>query len=290
MFDLPFGSPQQPVAARRYRLIRAAMCPFAQRPVIARALLGLEDAVSLGTTSSVNTEQGWQFALDEGGRDPVLQVPGVRELYQASAPDYTGPFSVPVLVDTATGQIVRRESMEILRDFSTTFRPLHRAGAPDLYPPAWQSQIDEWNEKLSQELVANIYRMGRTTEQAVYDQAFDACFASLDALEQRLASRRYFHGERLTETDIVLFTPLVRFDLIYHPVFGANRQYLRDYPHLWGYVRELYQMPAFKDSTDFAAIKQGYYSGTGSRYVYAREIVPKGPDLSAWDAPHGRSG
>lgn len=285
MFDQAFGTPQQPVAAGRYRLIRAAVCPFAQRPAIARSLLGLEDAVSMGTAQSVKTDQGWLFGLDEGGRDPVLGVGSVTDIYRASEPSYEGPFSVPVLVDTATGKIVRRESLEIVRDFTTAFRPLHAPGAPDLYPEAWQPRIDEWNAKISQDFVDPIYRMGLATEQADYDEAFDICFAALDELERQLSQHRYFHGDALSETDIVLFTPLVRFDLIYRPVFGANKRRLTDYPNLWGYARELYGMPAFRSTTDFEAIKRGYYCG--GRWTH-RQIVPKGPDLSVWDTPHGR--
>src|SRR5690625_7886893 len=42
------GRDGYPVEAGRYRLVAARACPWANRSVIVRRLLGLEDAISLG--------------------------------------------------------------------------------------------------------------------------------------------------------------------------------------------------------------------------------------------------
>lgn len=39
-------------------------------------------------------------------------------------------------------------------------------------------------------------------------------------------------------------------------------------------------------TTDFQAIKEGYFGSKGVTSGYG--IIPKGPDQSGWDAPHGR--
>lgn len=290
-FNKPFGraAGQLPVEANRYRLIWSVTCPFAQRVAIARQLLGLEDIVSLATTHPVNAGDGWQFSLAPAGIDPVLGVPSLPALYQQAAPDYDGPFSVPTLVDTQSQTIVRKESLEILRDFSTAFKPLHAAKAPDLYPEPLRQEIDEWNQKLTTSLLNGLNKIGCAQDQASYDAASEAFFTSLQEIDARLANRPYFHGHQLTETDIVLYTPLVRLEIFYAPVFGANKHSLRDFPNLWSYLRNLYAHPAFRDTTDFEAIKTGSYLGKIGQTILQRPVVPAGPDLSHWSSPRQRT-
>lgn len=283
------GTDQLPIEANRYRLVWAVPCPFAQRAAIARQLLGLEDIISLATAHPVNTGEGWQFSLDPDGVDPMLKVDSVPALYQLAGDHYDGPASVPVLVDHKTQEIVRRESLEILRDFSTAFKPLHTAKAPDLYPEALRADIDEWNAKLSASITLGVNQIGFAEDQAAYNQASEAFFTALQEVDERLASRRYFHGPQLTETDIVLYTPLVRLEVFYEPVFGANKQPLRDFPHLWAYLRELYAIPAFRDTTDFETFKVGSFLGKIGQTRLSRPVVPAGPDMSHWSAPHERT-
>ena len=53
-----------------------------------------------------------------------------------------------------------------------------------------------------------------------------------DLLEERLATRRYLLGDRLTEADWRLFTTLVRFDPVYVSHFKCNLRRIVDYPNL----------------------------------------------------------
>ncbi len=90
----------------------------------------------------------------------------------------------------------------------------------------------------------------------------------------------------LTEADIRLFTTLVRFDAVYHNHFRCNRNKLTEFPALWGYARDLYQTPGFGETVDFDHIKRHYYCTHDM--LNPSRIVPKGPELSGWDDPHGR--
>ncbi len=288
-FDEAFGTEEQPLEKDRYILVRAEPCPYAQRPAIARELLGLEDTIDLVTVNPVNTENGWSFSYGRQDTAPVFDAAYVSEIYKESHPDYEGPYAVPLLADKINKKVVRKESIDILRDFTTAFSDFHAEGAPNLYPQALQDKIDRWNTIITDRLLTDIYRMGHTEDQEEYDQAFDRYFDFLDQMEERLSENRYFFGSQLTETDIVLFTPLVRLDIAYYPVFSANKHRLEDYLHLSGYMRELFQIPAFRKTTNFEAIKKGYYTGTGGAYVYSRSIVPKGPDTSHWYLPHNRN-
>ena len=104
-------------------------------------------------------------------------------------------------------------------------------------------------------------------------------------LEQLLASRRYLLGDELTEADWRLFPTLVRFDPVYNGHFKCNLRRLIDYPNLWGYTRELYQLPGIAQTVEFDEIKRHYYMTHPS--INPSRIVPLGPRID-FDAPHGR--
>ena len=77
-----------PVDAGRYRLIAARACPWANRTLIVRRLLGLEDAISVGLPGPTHDADSWTFDLDPGGVDPVLGIPRIKDAYLKRFPDY----------------------------------------------------------------------------------------------------------------------------------------------------------------------------------------------------------
>ena len=281
-FNKPFNTEEQPIEKDRYRLLWAALCPYAHRAVIARKLLGLDKVISLGTLDYRRGEEGWQFSLDPDGVDPVLKKPTIKSVYNYSEPNYEGPYSVPALVDLKTEKIVRKESAEILHEFATVFKPLHKEDAIDLYPESLAKQIDEWNEKLAIAVNDGVYGMGFAKTQNEYDLAFNRFFDSLDEVEESLSNQRYINGNTITETDIRFYTTMIRFDVVYYGMYGANKKRIEDYPNIFNYLKDLYQTPGFGDTTDFEAIKVGYYVSGG------REIVPGGPSVDKWQEPHDR--
>lgn len=288
-FTTPFGDRpgELPVEANRYRLLWAPICPWAHRAVIVRKLLGLEDVISLGTAHPVRTAQGWSFALDEGGVDPVLGIRYLPEIYAKSDPDYTGRATVPTLVDVKQGVVVNNDYFKLTHYFEVAFKPFHKPDAPDLYPVALRNDIDALNEIIFHEVNNGVYKAGFAQSQSAYESAWDTLFLRLDLLEQRLSTQRYLFGDRITDADIRLYVTLARFDVAYYSVFRANRNRLIDFPHLWAYARDLYQTPGFGDTTDFHAIKQGYQLGDFAANPY--QILAKGPDVSGWHAPHHRA-
>ncbi|MBM7493035.1 putative glutathione S-transferase [Micromonospora luteifusca] len=286
----PGGGPDEqgrwPLEAGRYRLIWCRACPWAHRARIVRGLLGLDDAISLGTVDPIRDERGWAFALDPDGFDPVLGVSFLSEAYLATDPDYTGRVTVPALVDTLTGRVVTNDYPQLTLDFSTEWRRLHAPDAPDLYPVALRPEMDALMAEIHTDVNNGVYRCGFATSQEAYDEAFRALFARLDALSERLAGQRYLLGDSITEADVRLFTTLVRFDAAYHGHFKCNRNKLTEMPVLWAYARDLFQTPGFGETVDFDHIKRHYY-GT-HRQINPSAIVPLGPDESGWSTPHGR--
>lgn len=137
-----------------------------------------------------------------------------------------------------------------------------------------------------QDVNNGVYRAGFAESQQTYDEVYRRLFARLDQLSERLSTRRYLVGDTITEADIRLFTTLVRFDTAYHGHFKCNRNKLSEDPVLWAYTRDLFQTPGFGDTVDFDHIKRHYYQVHAD--INPTRIVPLGPDLSGWLAPHHR--
>jgi putative glutathione S-transferase len=263
----PLEPPTWPVEPGRYRLLAAKACPWATRAIIVRRLLGLEDVLSLGLAGPTHDERSWSFALDPGGRDPVLGIERLQEAYLARDPAYDKGITVPAMVEISSGQVVTNDFPRLTHDLFFEWRDHHRPDAPD-------------------EVNNGVYRCGFAGSQEAYDEAYERLWATLDWLEARLTDRRYLMGDAVTEADVRLYTTLARFDAVYHGHFKCNRQKLTELPALWGYARDLFQQPAFGDNTDFGQIKQHYY--VVQTDVNPSQIVPQGPDESGWRAPHGR--
>lgn len=282
----PNGEPGWPVEPGRYRLIAARACPWANRAVIVRRLLGLEEVISLGQPGPTHDSRSWTFDLDEGGRDPVLGIERLQEAYFKRFPNYPRGITVPAIVEVPSGQVVTNNFPQITLDLSTEWRGFHRPGAPDLYPQSLRHEIDEVNKRVFTEINNGVYRCGFAGSQEAYDAAYERLWTALDWLEERLEGQRFLVGDSITEADVRLFTTLARFDAVYHGHFKCNRQKLSEMPVLWSYARDLFQTPGFGDTIDFVQIKQHYY--IVHEDINPTGIVPRGPALSGWLTEHGR--
>jgi putative glutathione S-transferase len=265
----------------RYHLYVSYACPWASRAMIFRKLKGLEDVIGVSVVGPLMLENGWEFA-DEP--DPLLGIRCMHQLYTRAKPDYTGRVTVPALWDKQRETIVSNESAEVIRMLNSAFDEWGRDDL-DFYPEELRDEIDEVNAFVYPHINNGVYRAGFATRQEAYEEAVTEVFDGLDELERRLAGRRYLCGSRLTEADWRLFTTLIRFDPVYVGHFKCNVRCLREYPNLWGYTRELYQMPGIAETVDFDHIKRHYYMSHPT--VNPTRIVPAGPRLDL-DAPHGR--
>ncbi len=275
-----------PVEAGRYRLIAARACPWANRTLISRRLLGLEGAISVGMPGPTHDKRSWTFDLDPGGVDPVLGYERLQQAYFARFPDYPRGITVPAVVDIPTRAVVTNDFQQITRDFATEWTEHHRAGAPDLYPEAQREEIDALNKWMLHRVNNGVYKVGFAGSQEDYEREYTLLWEALDELEERLGRSRYLMGPSITEADVRLFPTLIRFDPVYHGHFKANRQTLASMPNLWNYTRDLFQTPGFGDTVDFAQIKRHYY------YVHEdinpTQIVPAGPALEPLLEAHDR--
>jgi putative glutathione S-transferase len=262
----------------RYHLYVSLACPWASRTVIVRQLKHLEDVLPMTIVDPVRDERGWRFT--DADPDPVNGFTFLSQAYELTEPGFDDRVTVPVLFDTQTNRIVNNESADIVR-------MLNRWSdhGPDLYPEDLRTAIDEVNDRVYNSVNNGVYRAGFATTQEAYEEAFDELFASLDWLDDRLATRRYLLGDDITEADWRLFVTLVRFDAVYVGHFKCNLRRVADYAHLSGYLRDLYQHPGIADTVDFDHIKRHYY--VTHPQLNPTRIVPKGPELDLW-ATHDR--
>ena len=277
------GSSGFPAAAGRYHLYACLCCPWSQRAVIGRLLKGLESAISLSYVDPYRDARGWAFT---GGQfvDHVSGFEFLGEAYAATDPSFDERYSLPVLWDTETRQIVSNESGEILRMLNEAFAAFAENDV-DLYPVALRPEIDALNELIYENVNNGVYEAGFSRNQAVYEAACNGVFAVLDQLEERLARTRYLVGDTPTEADWRLFPTLVRFDTVYYVHFKVNRRRIVDYPNLWGYARDLYQLPRIAETVDMDQIKRHYF--TTHDMINPSRLIPVGPEID-FLAPHGR--
>ncbi|KPK11276.1 MAG: glutathionyl-hydroquinone reductase YqjG [Myxococcales bacterium SG8_38] len=274
-----------PAEAGRYHLYVSYACPWAHRTLIFRKLKGLERMISLSVVNHFMGSDGWTFHETDGViPDPIHDAEFLHQVYTAADPGFTGRVTVPVLWDKKTGTVVSNESSEIIRMFNSAFD--HLGAKPgDFYPEALREEIDAVNERVYHTLNNGVYKCGFATSQEGYEEAFVELFDTLDWIEARLSEQRYLVGDRITEADWRLFTTLLRFDSVYYSHFKANLRRIVDYPNLWAYTRELYQVPGVRDTVSMHHIKHHYYGSHET--INPTRIVPLGPAID-FDEPHRR--
>lgn len=281
----PSGTGGFKAEPNRYHLYVSLACPWAHRTIIYRKLKGLEGMISMSVVNAFMGNEGWTFAAGEGViADPIFNALNVHEIYTAAQADYTGRVTVPILWDKKTNTIVSNESPEIIRMLDSAFDDVGAIWS-DFSPPELLAEIDELNAFIYPNINNGVYRAGFATTQAAYDEAVADVFSALDTLEERLSTRRYLTGKTITEADWRLFTTLVRFDAVYVGHFKCNLRRIVDYPNLWAYLRDLYQVPGIADTVAMDYIKTHYYGSHET--INPTRIVPIGPYID-FNAPHGR--
>ena len=290
-FTTPFGEGEGelPVEEGRYRLLWAPVCPWANRSIIVRQLLGLEDVISVGTLDPIRPDvpwSDWAFTLDEGEKDPVLGIHLLSEVYKKADPNYQGRFTVPALVDLKTGAVVNNDYFNLTLYFETAWKKYHKKHAPNLYPEELREEIDKLNAYIFHDVNNGVYKAGFATSQEAYSHAYHLVFDAFDVLEERLSKQRFLFGDYVTESDVRLYVTLARFDVAYFNGFRVNKKMLRDYTNLWAYARDLYAEDAFGKNTNFEAIKKHYH--LCCLKTNPNSILPLGPDLEPWKEPANR--
>lgn len=285
----PGGEGGFPAEPDRYHLYVSYACPWAHRTLIFRALKGLEDVISVSVVHPLMPAESWIFGEYPGATvDHVNNASYLVENYLKADPGFDGLVTVPVLWDKKRQTIVNNESSEIIRMLNSAFdeyASVDDRTNVDYYPQALREEIDAINKSVYHDINNGVYRAGFAKTQEAYNKAYDRLFDTMDELEARLSKQRYLIGEQITEADWRLFTTLVRFDAVYYSHFKINRKRLIEFPNLWAYTRELYQVPGVAETVNMDHIKRHYFGS--HRSINPTGIVPQGPDIDFMQ-PHGR--
>lgn len=281
----PTGEGSFAAEPSRYHLYVSYACPWAHRTLIMRELKGLQDMISLSVTHWLMADRGWTFEPGPGViPDSVNGARTLYEIYLIDNPKLTGRATTPLLWDKKQRRIVSNESADIMRMFDSAFDGLG-ARAADYNPRELRREIDALNDHIYDTLNNGVYKAGFASTQDAYEEAARGVFDTLDELEKRLAKNRYLLGSRIVETDWRLFTTLVRFDAVYFGHFKCNLRRISDYPNLFAYTRDLFQVPGIAATVHFDHIKNHYYQS--HKTINPTGIVPVGPAVD-FNAPHGR--
>ena len=281
----PSGKAGFKAESGRYHLYVSLACPWAHRTLIFRALKDLTDHIDVSVVHPDMLTEGWTFEHDGPAQgDALYGSEFAHNLYTRADPDYSGRVTVPILWDKHQDTIVSNESSEIIRMFNSAFDDL-TGNQLDFWPQEMRTEIEEVNQRIYDTVNNGVYKSGFATSQEAYDAAVHPLFDSLDWLEDRLAANRYLMGDRLTEADWRLFTTLIRFDPVYHLHFKCNKKRIIDYPNLWAYTRELYQIEGVAETVHMGHIVRHYHYSHES--INPHRILPVNPDLNYLE-PHGR--
>ncbi|CCI39756.1 unnamed protein product [Albugo candida] len=283
----PSGAQDAPFTAERgrYHLYVSLASPFSCKALMALKLKRLEDFIGVSITHCVlqrtrpndpaDEHIGWVFVDPEktpmlpepngigsyptagATTDPVNKADSIRDLYEICFEGVL-PYSVPVLWDKKTRQIVSNDSGDIVRMLNYAFDALVTDSSIDLYPGEVRDHVDKMLAWIDNEITENIVRLSKAFTQQVYEAAVLDLYKSLNHLETHLAHHRYLCGSFLTEADLSLFVFLIRFDQVYYDLLKANRRRIEDYPNLRNYIRDLYQIPAIQKSVDMRHIRAAF--------------------------------
>ncbi|RLM59698.1 glutathione S-transferase family protein [Halobellus sp. Atlit-31R] len=271
---------EYPAESGRYHVYISRACPWAHRVAMTRRLLGLEDDISLSIVEPVRYEDGWEFSAEFP--DPLYDEAYLRHLYTRAEADYTGRVTVPVLWDRERETIVNNESREIMRMLGTEFAD---ADGVDLWPAGYRDEVDRVIDEVYEPINNGVYRAGFADTQDAYDAAVAEVFDALDRWEAVLDEQRFLAGDVFTEADLAMFVTLVRFDHVYHTHFKCNRRPIHEYPNLWNYTKEIYQLPGVAETVNLDHITRHYYVSHDE--VNPKRLVPTGPDID-FTEPHDR--
>ena len=293
-FSVPFGDGEgeQKAEAGRYRLVWAYGCNWSNRASIVRELLGLEDAISVTVVGHGNHERnlGWEFVNDPGGVDAATGVRFLSELYYNGDPDYTGRPTVPALIDVRTKTVASNDYHHLTNYFEVAFKPFQKPDAPDLYPENLRAEIDSLNVWLFNNVNNGVYKCGFAQTIEAYDAAYEVLYDSLDLLEKRLDTRRFLFGDYVTDSDVRLYVTLARFDSAYAIThLGPTKHRLVDYKNLWGYARELWQIPAFRNNTFFREFSRPEFKSKSFFTPYMERFIDQIDFEGLWGTPVHRS-
>ena len=267
----------------RYHLYVSLACPWAHRTLIVRKLKKLDDAITVSVVDPFMGDDGWAFSAPDGSltpgatRDDLNGARYLHEIYTKARRDYTGPrhgagVMGPRDRDHRQQRVVRDNpdvQFGIQRARRRGRRPLSAGAARGDRRTQRRHLRHRQQRRLQVRLrqIAGGLRGG--FRPAVRDARPARAAPGAPALSLRRRAR-----PRPTGGCSPRWCVSTR---VYYSHFKCNLRRIIDYSNLWGYTRDLYQVPGVAETVSLAHIKRHYYASHAM--INPTRIVPKGPAI-----------
>lgn len=267
--------PEDAGTGEHHALIVGRSCPWAHRAWLVWTLRRLEPSLRLVMVEPDPEAGRWRFPA------PFLGCDSLADLYRRSGGNRQARATVPLLVRLDTGRILLNESARVIELLNQWPAP---PDAPDLEPAEAREAIQVWRERFQDAVNDGVYRCGFARAQGAYDRAQAELFGALEE-----ANRALEEGERngrpwlCTEegpslADVVLFPTLIRWEMVYAPLFGCSQRPLWHLPALWRWRGRFLALPGVAATCPADAWRRDYF---GSLFpLHPSGLIPAGPDLA----------
>jgi putative glutathione S-transferase len=273
----PTTFPNTFIAGHAHHLYVSWNCPYALSALLARNLKNLDGPIPVSFVESIMGDEGWEFS-DKNPDPHHKDFKRLHQVYTGSVPEYHGRVTVPVLYDVTSGQIASNESADICRIFDNLGEGLK------LYPTELEASQD-WKDLhavIHSKIFGFFYRVLIAKSEEEQNNVKEEIGTILRSFEERLATRRYLFGDAVTFLDLRLFVNLVLLDIAFAVLFKINFN-AKSFPNLFGYVRDIYQLPKVsaivnpKEIQDSAWYNLGYWNPEAQK-----------PEFPNYSEPHNR--
>lgn len=262
-------------AELRPHLIVGRSCPWAHRTWLVLTLRNLQSSLNLLLAKADHKAGRWRLDPAWLGCDSLLA------LYKTCGAPPSHRATVPALVDPGSSanlspRLLGNESAQLVEVLN---RWPANNDAPDLAPAALLDDINHWQNILQPAVNDGVYRCGFARSQMAYDQACHELFEALKQVESSLSQQGpWLCGDQLSLADVRLFPTIIRWEMVYQPLFGCSQQPLWDFPHLWSWRQRFFALPGVANTCDAEAWRQDYFGALFP--IHPSNIVPSGPDLA----------
>ncbi|WP_320677551.1 glutathione S-transferase C-terminal domain-containing protein [Prochlorococcus sp. MIT 1300] len=257
------------------RLIIGRSCPWAHRTWLMHCLRGLSESITLLVANADHKSGRWTI------NPPWLKQTTLLGLYEISGAPPKHRATVPTLIDpgeqsTNPPVILGNESaqlVEALNQWPTS------KDAMELAPENLKEEINNWQKLIQPTVNDGVYRCGFARNQAAYDKASKQLFDTLRNINTSLSLKGpWLCGEKLTIADVRLFPTLIRWEIVYSPLFGCSQEPLWSFDQIWEWRQRFFALQGVAETCNADIWRKDYFGALFP--LRPSSIVPSGPDLS----------
>ncbi len=256
-------------------LIIGKSCPWAHRAWMIYEIKGLKKSINLHMAQVDN--EGGRWILDP----PIKGCKNLQELYQRCGNHQSKRATVPMLFDPGNepkskSRIINNESAQLIEILNNW--PICDVEI-DLNPSKSKKQIINWQNLIQESINNGVYKCGFARNQKAYEKASKDLFLALNIIEEHLQSNGpWLCGKNLSIADIRLFPTLIRWEIIYQPLFKCSSKLISSFPHIIKWRKKIFNMCNIKETCDAEAWRKDYFGALFP--LNPSNIIPKGEDIT----------